>query len=224
LVCAIVTAGALWQISRARCLTLVGNVTCRVETTKHLVALTFDDGPTRLGVNAVLPLLERYDARATFFLTGREVQQEPDLARRILDAGHEIGNHSYSHTRMVGRPRDFYDAELNSTQRTIAAVGSIPTAFRPPYGKKLWGLPKAVEHAGLAMVTWDVEDPATSNPTDYAREVLAKARPGSIILIHAMYPANQTARDALPIILQGLKDKKLQVVSYRQLRQAVTAP
>ena len=74
-----------------------------------------------------------------------------------------------------------------------------------------------MRRAGLEMVTWDVEDPQTTDPARYAAEVVREARPGSIILIHAMYPANQTARDALPAILDGLKAKGLAVVTVRQL-------
>jgi peptidoglycan-N-acetylglucosamine deacetylase len=211
-----VVAG-LWQISRSRCFVLVGTVTCRVETTEPTVALTFDDGPTATGVAQILPQLERHGARATFFLTGREAALRPDLVREIVAAGHEIGNHSFSHRRMVLRGPAFYAQEIQQTQDALHGAGSAVRNFRPPYGKKLIGLPRAVEDAGLRLVMWDVEDPQTSDPAVFASDVVDRARPGSIILIHAMYPSNSTARSALPAILSGLKRKGLQVVSVEEL-------
>jgi peptidoglycan-N-acetylglucosamine deacetylase len=220
LILAAATLIALWQVSRSRCLVLVGAVTCRVETNAPLVALTFDDGPTPLGVERVLPVLARRDAHATFFLTGSEAAQRPELVRSIVAAGHEVGNHSFTHQRMVGRPMSFYEAEIERTQEALRQAGASSRTFRPPYGKKLIGLPLVVRRSGLRMVMWDIEDPATSDPATFAREVVDAARPGSIILIHAMYPANETARLALPDILVGLERKGLRVVPVEQLLES----
>jgi peptidoglycan/xylan/chitin deacetylase (PgdA/CDA1 family) len=217
LVLVLLASAGLWQVSRSRCFVLVGTATCRVETAAPLVALTFDDGPTPLGVEQILPELERHGAHATFFLTGREATQRPDLVRAIVQAGHEVGNHSFTHQRMVGHSMAFYRDEIGETQAALRAAGAESKLFRPPYGKKLFGLPVAVEQAGLRMAMWDVEDPATSDPVTFANGVVAAARPGSIILIHAMYPANDTARRALPMILAGLERKGLSVVSVGEL-------
>lgn len=208
----------LWQVSRARCFALGGEIVCRVETQAPLVALTFDDGPTPLGVDAVLPVLERHGATATFFLVGKAVDARPDLARRIRAAGHELANHSYTHQRMMLRPAAWYDSEIARTEAALARAGGGGSGlFRPPYGKKLWGLPQATRRAGLTMVMMDIQEPTTSDPAQYAREVVAAARPGSILLLHAMFRGNQTARDALPLILDGLKAKGLRPVSVGEL-------
>jgi len=217
LILSLLLAGSAWRISRMRCFVLVGAATCRVETPRAMVALTFDDGPTALGVGYILPELERHGAHATFFLIGREARGRPELVRAILAAGHEVGNHSYSHQPMVGRVMTFYENQIQLAQDALRRAGAEPKSFRPPYGKKLIGLPRAVERAGLRLVMWDVEDPKTSDPTEFAREIVSQARPGSIILIHAMYPANETARRALPAVLEGLGRKGLQVVSVEQL-------
>lgn len=217
LILAVVTTAILWRVSRERCFVLVESVTCRVETRAPLVALTFDDGPTPLGVERVLPELERHGARATFFLTGGDADAHPELVRAIVSAGHDVGNHSYTHRRMVGRGMGFYDSEIARTQAALSRAGADSRTFRPPYGKKLIGLPIAVRRAGLQMIMWDVEDPPTSDPAAFASAVVASARPGSIILVHAMYPANETARDALPLILDGLAAKGLKAVTVREL-------
>jgi peptidoglycan/xylan/chitin deacetylase (PgdA/CDA1 family) len=220
----LVAAVAVWQVSRSRCFVLVGAVTCRVETARPLVALTFDDGPTPLGAGYALRELARSHARATFFLTGREAASRPDLVAAIVAGGHEVGNHSFSHRPMVGASMAHYQREIDRTQAALGRGGAASRTFRPPYGKKLVGLPLAVERAGLRMVTWDVEDPTTSDPVAFADRVVAAARPGSIILLHVMYPANDTARRALPAILSGLQHKGLRIVTVGELLVSAEAP
>ena len=207
------------SLSKAPCLQLVGDLTCRVETDDKIVALTFDDGPTPRGVAAVLPILDRYDARATFFLIGEDLKRPPQAARQILAAGHELGNHTYSHQRNVGRSRAFYREELGKTRQLLRAVGSDSDLFRPPYGRKLVGLPLEVERAGLKTITWDVADRAEEfpEPADYARDIVERARPGSIILIHPMYRGNATAREALPMNLAQLRDRGYDIVTVSEL-------
>jgi peptidoglycan/xylan/chitin deacetylase (PgdA/CDA1 family) len=216
----LVVAAALWQVSRARCFALVGSALCRVQTAKPLVALTFDDGPTAEGVQSILPELTARRAHATFFLIGGEVEKQPELAQALVVAGHEIANHSYSHVRMVGHSQAFYRGEIDRTDALLRAAGGTSSLFRPPYGKKLLGLPIALQDRHRQMVMWDVEDPATRDPAEFARSVIAQARPGSIILLHAMYRPNDTARRALPLILDGLAAKGLRPVSVGELLRA----
>jgi peptidoglycan/xylan/chitin deacetylase (PgdA/CDA1 family) len=216
----VLLAYAAWHVSRARCFVLVGSVTCRVETGKPLVALSFDDGPTVQGVEATLAALERDKVQATFFLIGADAEKRPELVRRLAAAGQEIGNHSYSHERMVGRSSSFYEEEIARTDSVLRKAGApAPMLFRPPYGKKLFGLARAVQRSGYRMVTWDVEDPpgGGSDPQSYAAQVVAEARPGSIILMHPMYEANQRARDALPLVLAGLKGRGFRIVTVGEL-------
>lgn len=185
-----------------------------------LVALSFDDGPTVEGVDAVLPVLADHDAKATFFLIGEQVQKEPGAAARLVAAGHELGNHSWSHTRMVLHSREFYDGEITRTQAVLRAAGEdAPVLFRPPYGKKLIGLPQAVEAAGLTTTMWSIEDDlsGTLTPEQYAHRIVDAAQPGSIILMHVMYADSAVARKALPLVLEGLQDKGLHVTTVSDL-------
>jgi peptidoglycan/xylan/chitin deacetylase (PgdA/CDA1 family) len=211
---------ALLEVADARCFSLTGHVTCRVETERPLVALTFDDGPTAEGVDATLAALAAGGAKATFFLIGSEAQSRPGLVRRLAAAGHEIGNHSYSHDRMIARPRSVYEAEIARTATVLTAAGApAPRLFRPPYGKKLFGLPLAVERQGHRMITWDVEEPddGRSDAESYAAHIVGRARPGSIVLIHPMYGGNRRAREALPLILRGLEQRGLRAVTVGEL-------
>jgi peptidoglycan/xylan/chitin deacetylase (PgdA/CDA1 family) len=213
-------AVALWQVSRARCFQLIGEITCRVDTGEKIVALTFDDGPTAEGVDALLPVLQAHGARATFFLIGHDLEKSPGLARRIVAAGHEIANHSYSHDRMAGLLPQPYADEIERTSALLRAEGAEgPMLFRPPYGKKLTGLPIAVERAGARTITWDVEDPESpgTDAAAYAAHILGQVRPGSIILMHPMYRSGETARAALPGILAQLGGRGYRIVTVGEL-------
>jgi peptidoglycan/xylan/chitin deacetylase (PgdA/CDA1 family) len=135
-----------------------------------------------------------------------------------VDAGHDVGNHSFKHDRMVFKSSAFYDEEIRRTDAILRAAGAPkPTLFRPPFGKKLIGLPLAVERNGYKMIMWDSGDPPDRDPKVYAAKVLEQVRPGSITLIHPMYRANRTEREALPLILEGLKQRGYQMVTVSEL-------
>jgi peptidoglycan/xylan/chitin deacetylase (PgdA/CDA1 family) len=214
----LIAAFALWRISADRCFVLTGEIICRVETSRPMVALTFDDGPTEEGVALALPALAARGTHATFFLIGEQVVQRPQLVGQILAQGHEIGNHSMTHRRMVGRSAAFYDREIGDAHRALMAAGApAPVLFRPPYGKKLWGLPMAVARHGYRMVMIDVEEPTAEDPRAYAEQIVRDARPGSILLMHLMYRGNRVARDALPLVLDGLRARGFRIVSVGEL-------
>lgn len=210
----------LFKISEADCFTLAGDVLCRVETSEKVVALSLDDGPTTAGVDHATGVLARYGVKATFFLIGHEMERRPEAGRRLHDAGHELGNHSYSHFRMVARTGAFYDREIAHTGALLRRAGhKAPTLFRPPYGKKLIGLPLAIERQGYRMIMWDVAEPrdAGDDHRAVAEHIVRSARPGSIIIMHVMYPANETARRALPLVLEGLQARGFRIVPVGEL-------
>ncbi|MEO7389900.1 MAG: polysaccharide deacetylase family protein [Sphingomonas sp.] len=214
----LVAAGVLLRVSKALCWQLIGQPICHVDTRDRLVALTFDDGPTRDGVTYLLGQLKAHNAHATFFLIGGAVAEQPGEVRRIIAAGQEVGNHSYSHDRMWGFFPGAYEAEIRRADALLRAEGATPTLFRPPYGKKLTGLPIAVECTGHRTVMWDIADPdEAKDARAYADRVLAQVRPGSIILIHAMYSSRTIARAAVPLILDGLAQRGYRAVTVSEL-------
>jgi peptidoglycan/xylan/chitin deacetylase (PgdA/CDA1 family) len=99
----------------------------------------------------------------------------------------------------------------------MAAGARRPSLFRPPFGKKLIGLPLAVQRNGKRMVMWDSGDPPDRNPKVYAGKVLSQVQPGSIVLIHPMYSGNATERAALPLILDGLAKGGFRMVTVSEL-------
>jgi len=95
----------------ARDYQLFGKIISHIDTTEKVVALTFDDGPTK-NVSAILTLLEDYDAKATFFLIGKDLEENLEEGKKIVNAGHQIGNHTYSHKRMLFKSPTFYQFRL----------------------------------------------------------------------------------------------------------------
>lgn len=209
-----------WRASKAECWQLVGDVVCRVETDRKIVALSFDDGPTREGVDAVLRELDKRNVKATFFLIGDRMAKFPGIAERLQAAGHELGNHSFSHKRMIGSSQTHYRREIARTDALLRQAGATnPSLFRPPFGKRLIGLPLAVEDAGYRTIMWDVADDLAHHPEpqDYARDIVSRVRPGSIILIHPMYYHNSVERAALPLVLDALLEKGYRIVPVGKL-------
>jgi peptidoglycan/xylan/chitin deacetylase (PgdA/CDA1 family) len=218
LVLLLTAAILIWRASKAWCFVLAGEVTCRVETAEPIVALSLDDGPTPEEAEAAIDALQRGGARATFFLIGRYVEEEPASVRQILAAGHEVANHSWSHRRMIGGSSAWYDEEIARTAAALRRLGDDgPLLFRPPFGKKLFGLPLAARRQGHRMIMWDVGEADTDDPRAYAAHIVERARPGSIILMHVMYEGNGVARAALPMVLDGLRRKGLRVVTVGDL-------
>lgn len=218
-------AAALWQLSKSRTFQLFGRIVPRVETSQRLVALTFDDGPTPGATAEVLRLLRERGVRATFFVTGGELEQNPDAGRDIVAAGHELGNHSYSHERMVFVTPSYVSREVERTDELIMAAGYTgPIHFRPPYGKKLFALPFYLSRHDRRTIMWDVapdsELAADADAGAITRHVLNRTRPGSIILLHVMYPSRAETMKAVPFIIEGLKREGYSFVTVSELLAA----
>jgi len=153
------------------------------------IALTFDDGPGD-ATPAVLDMLRHAGIRATFFLCGQNVERYPELARRISEEGHEIGNHTYSHPRLLGRTPGKIAYEVERAQKIIAhRTGRTPTLFRPPYGLRWFGLFSILKRNGLTSVMWSVNSLDWKRPhTEIVQRVIKDTGPGAIILFHDGIP------------------------------------
>ncbi len=121
------------------------------------MALTYDDGPNDPHTLRLLDVLARHEAKATFFLIGKYVRQRPEIARAIQAAGHEIGNHTYSHPNLIFVSPTRLRQELDDCRKALEdAVGSPAPLFRPPFGGRRPDVLKTVRSLGLAPVTWSV--------------------------------------------------------------------
>lgn len=186
------------------------------------VALTFDDGPGE-ATPRILDLLRQVDVKATFFLCGANVEKYPELAHRIAEEGHEIGNHTYSHPRLLGRTPGKIAWEIERAQRVIAPhTGCAPELFRPPYGLRWFGLFPILQRNSMQLVMWSVNGRDWQRtPQQIAESVLREAQNGSIILLHdGMPPGEQGSRaataEALENILPELQ-KRFRLVTVSKL-------
>jgi peptidoglycan/xylan/chitin deacetylase (PgdA/CDA1 family) len=221
----IAAALGIRSLARARRFQLVGRLVAEVPVRDSLVALTLDDGPSGEITDSLLSILRAHHARATFFVTGRELALNPSAGTRIVAAGHELGNHSYSHLHMLGMSPRRLREEISWTDALIRAAGQRePIYFRPPYGVKLVGLPWVLWRARRTTVMWSLEPdsyPTVAASTDsIVRYVLSHVRPGSILLLHVWYPDRATSRAALGPILDSLHTRGYRVVSVRELLAA----
>ncbi|TXH25431.1 MULTISPECIES: polysaccharide deacetylase family protein [Mycolicibacterium] len=208
-----------YRLSNSRSFQLAGTLVDRVQTSDKVVALTLDDGPTA-ETPEILRILAAARVPATFYLTGRELTEAPEHGVSIAAAGHEIGNHSYSHRRMVLMSPATVADEIEHTDTAIRATGyQGPITFRPPYGKKLWALPRYLAGHGRTTVTWDVEpDSATAADADtIVSQTVDAVRPGSIILLHVMYPSRAASRAAIPRIVDELRSDGYRFVTVSEL-------
>ncbi|MGH9589130.1 MAG: polysaccharide deacetylase family protein [Terracidiphilus sp.] len=120
------------------------------------LALTFDDGPNPAWTSRLLDLLAEHDVRATFFLMGAHAQAQPDLARRIVAAGHVVGNHSWSHPNLARSSAARVREELKRTQETLEqTMGAKVRYFRPPYGARRPVVFRIARRLGLEPVLWN---------------------------------------------------------------------
>lgn len=217
----LIVAGA-WKLSNARSFQLFGDLAHRVETSEKVVALTLDDGPTPAITREVLKVLKEKGVPATFYLTGKEAAASPDSVKAIYADGHEIGNHSFNHKRLVFMPGHEIEREVERAEQAIRAAGYAgPLTFRPPHGKKLAYLPHYLDRRGITTVMWDVEpeqsDEIGRDSASIVRFVGEQVRPGSIVLMHVMYPSRLPSRTALPGVIDELKKRGYTFVTVSDL-------
>jgi len=170
---------------RGRSSPLFGPNLWRGPREKRQIALTFDDGPSEATL-PILELLELYSARATFFQCGKNVERLPEVSRRVQDGGHEIGNHTYSHPRLLGCTPSRIREEIGRTQQAISrAAGTAPRLFRAPYGIRWFGLRPVLRQFGLTGVMWTVIAYDWEWEADeIAWHVISHASNGAIFCMH----------------------------------------
>lgn len=219
LVVLLVATFGTYTLAKSRTFQLTGEIVSRVDTAQKVVALTFDDGPTEWAPE-ILRMLAELGIPATFYLNGAELDRHPDHGAAIARAGHEIGNHTYTHRRMVLVSAGAVAEEVERTDAAIARTGyQGPVTFRPPYGKKLWTLPHYLSENERVTVTWDVEPDSGGDPTtdQIVADTTANVYPGSIILLHVMADSRSNSRAAVPQIVDRLQSAGYRFVTVSQL-------
>lgn len=226
LVGVVVILVGLRALAKSRTYQVFGGLVSRVPMTEKRVALTFDDGPSPALLDSILAVLASRGVHATFFVNGGDLASAPDAGRRLVAAGHELGNHSYSHRRMVLVSPTTVRTEIERTDSLIREAGHEgPIHFRPPYGYKLFALPRYLSRTGRTTVTWDVEPDSYADVSATAEGIvehtLSRVQPGSIILLHVWYPGRRTSLAAVGPMIDSLQARGYKVGSYRELASTV---
>jgi peptidoglycan-N-acetylglucosamine deacetylase len=207
------------------------------QTVEKVIALTFDDGPNPMFTPGVLEMLDRYGVKATFFVIGQHVETHPELVQQVVQAGHALGNHTFSHQRLAGIGVKRVADELQRCAQAVQAAATVKTTLmRPPFGEYDVSSFMAVSMLGYSLVNWSAvgSDWLGDEATVVADRVVGSAHPGCIALLHdGCGPAHPVAGmqgisadrqptvQALPIIVERLRDEGYRFVTVPQmLREA----
>lgn len=191
-----------------------------------VIALTFDDGPSRTLTPQLLDVLKEKGVPATFFLLGVSVADaDPALLQRMIDEGHEIGNHSYDHKSYKNSTEDEIREQLQKTNDLIyEAIGVTPTIMRPPNGESNDAVLALSNEFGMAVVNWSYQ----SCPSDWVKEnqtieylsnyVIDNASNGHIVLLHDIH---QATVDSIAPMIDGLRAKGYRFVTVSELLESL---
>ncbi len=189
-----------------------------VNTNLPFLALTFDDGPHPVNTPKLLDILKARNVKATFYVVGTNAKRYPEILRRIIAEGHEIGNHTITHGDLSKMSESQVRKELtDSHQAILSATGVAPRTMRPPYGaiskaQKTW----IRREFNYPSILWSVDPEDWKRPgsSDVASRLVSGAKPGGILLVHDIHAPTI---DAIPSAVDQLKQKGFQFVTVTQL-------
>jgi peptidoglycan-N-acetylglucosamine deacetylase len=201
---------------------IFGTSVSRIKTHEKVVALTYDDGPRSPTTEGVLDVLAKHQVNATFFLIGERAEKNKDLVKKIYSAGHELGNHTYSHPVLIFKSPSFVREQIEKTDKIIRDCGyEKEIFFRSPKGLKLftdsWAL-KKMKRKNIVFdqwaAAWDWDSPGVDA---IVHNVVKHVKPGSIILMHDGHGDKHDVVKASDIIITKLKSQGYQFLTVSQL-------
>lgn len=187
-----------------------------IDPNKPMVALTFDDGPSSYYTPIILDILRAHNSVATFFVLGVQAEQKPDVLNLILEAGNQIGIHSYNHPDLTMLPLEEAKNQLERTIKIVEdATGYTPTIMRPPYGRRNEEL---VNNINLPVIIWSVDtyDWSNRDPEIIYNNIFENIQDGDIILMHDIY---ETSAEAVKTIVPELINRGFQLLTIEELSQ-----
>ncbi|OGX06965.1 MAG: hypothetical protein A2Z88_04135 [Omnitrophica WOR_2 bacterium GWA2_47_8] len=199
----------------------------RVKSSKKQIALTFDDGPSPLWTPKILDELKKANIKATFFMIGHHVKKYPEIARRVIEEGHTIGNHGYAHSVMIYYTLPEIEEEIKYSEVVIKeATGVTTNIFRPPKAWLSKELKIKIKSMGYQIVLWSLnsKDWVSFNHKYIVKYITRHVKPGDILLFHDsgdVFKAEggdrlQTVL-AIPLLAETLKAKGYEFVSIREM-------
>jgi polysaccharide deacetylase family sporulation protein PdaB len=195
------------------------------KTSQKVVALTFDDGPYPPYTGQILDILKEEKVPATFFVVGRNAEKHPELVRRIVAEGHQLGNHTYNHVDLLKADRTTIADEVDRTNKVLQAITGAPAhVVRPPHGFRDSVVLDVMAERGLKVVEWSVMSRDWTNPgaDTIASRTLDNVKSGAVILLHdgdgvvAVAPRTQTV-EATRKIIRELKAKDYKFVTVDEI-------
>jgi peptidoglycan/xylan/chitin deacetylase (PgdA/CDA1 family) len=203
-------------------------IVLRGQQNEMSVALTFDDGPDPRYTPQILDLLEEYNVKATFFLMGARAKSYPDLAKRIKDEGHIIGNHTYWHPNLVEQADiGTLEREVTLTENTLAdLIGFRTKLFRAPYGFLYDELVEKIAQMNYSVIGWSVDslDWQEALPEQIAYNVLNNVHPGAIILMHDGAEWDGDRTNTIKSLRQIIPALKEQGMGFETIPELLTIP
>ncbi|MGE7948980.1 polysaccharide deacetylase family protein [Lysinibacillus sp. NPDC093688] len=197
-----------------------GQILWDINTDEKVIALTFDDGPHKKYTPAILDILDKYNAKATFFIVGENAEKNPELAYRIHEEGHELAIHTYTHPFRTNISNLM--KEIKQTHATIYGItGYAPVLFRPVKGQYTDSMIDAIAKAGYKVVMWswhlDTFDWKSPGDKKITNTVLKGAKPGSVVLFHDGGGNREQTVRALEKILPELENQGYKFVTISEL-------
>ncbi len=176
-------------------------------TDQKKIWITFDDGPDEKVTPFLVNLLGKFNIKATFFIIGNQAKKHPELVKLIINNGHKIGNHSFSHPSGYSTKNNKYLQDVEQAKKYIDS-----DIFRPPYGKitpfQIKNLKKDFKIIMWDIISWDFKENISSNKI--FRNVMDNVESGSIILFHNNLKSYKNLKKSLEIILEKLKEQEYQ--------------
>lgn len=197
-----------------------GQILWDINTDEKVIALTFDDGPHKKYTPDILDILDKYNAKATFFIVGENAEKNPELALRIHEEGHELAIHTYTHPFRTNVSNLM--KEIKQTHATIYGItGYVPVLFRPVEGQYTDSMIDAIAKEGYKVVMWswhlDTFDWKSPGEKKIINTVLKGAKPGSVVLFHDGGGNREQTVRALEKILPELEDQGYRFVTISEL-------
>jgi peptidoglycan-N-acetylglucosamine deacetylase len=176
----------------------------KIPAQENVIYLTFDDGPEPAVTPFVLDILKQYNASATFFCVGKNVETNPDLYKRIISEGHSVGNHTYSHLKGWSTDTTSYLEDVGACTKLVDSA-----LFRPPYGKISFRQYKELSKK-FTIVLWDVithDYDVTLDKTVALKKSIESVKPGSVIVFHDSLKAKDNLEFMLPALMKHFSEK-----------------